>query len=75
MQGLKSEIINCDSMQLYKGFEIGTAKVSKEVRSRIPHHLLDVFEIDEDCTASKYISLAVPIVSYEACSLVHNVSS
>lgn len=50
-------------MQLYKGFDIGTAKVSKEIRNRIPHHLLDAFDIDEDCTASKYISIAVPIVS------------
>ncbi|CUV06679.1 unnamed protein product [Cryptosporidium hominis] len=61
-KGFKSEIINCDSMQLYKGFDIGTAKVSKEIRNRIPHHLLDVFDIDEDCTASKYISIAVPII-------------
>ncbi|OII73148.1 tRNA delta-isopentenylpyrophosphate transferase [Cryptosporidium ubiquitum] len=49
-------------MQIYKGFDIGTAKVSKEIRNTIPHHLLDVFDVNEDCTASKYISLAIPII-------------
>lgn len=63
VQGLRSEIVNCDSMQLYKGFDVGTAKVSREVRSEVPHHLLDVFQVDEDCTSSRYVSLAVPIVS------------
>ncbi|KAH8584310.1 tRNA delta-isopentenylpyrophosphate transferase [Cryptosporidium sp. chipmunk genotype I] len=61
-KGFKSEIINCDSMQLYKGFDVGTAKVSREIRSTIPHHLIDIFDINEDCTASKYIRLAVPII-------------
>ncbi|KAJ1613057.1 putative tRNA delta(2)-isopentenylpyrophosphate transferase [Cryptosporidium canis] len=48
-------------MQLYKGFDVGTAKVSKKIRNEIPHHLLDVLEIHDECTASKYISLALPI--------------
>ncbi|KAJ1610568.1 putative tRNA delta(2)-isopentenylpyrophosphate transferase [Cryptosporidium canis] len=54
-------------MQLYKGFDVGTAKVSKKIRSEIPHHLLDVLEIHDECTASKYISLALPIVDRLIC--------
>ncbi|KAF7457046.1 putative tRNA delta(2)-isopentenylpyrophosphate transferase [Cryptosporidium felis] len=50
-------------MQLYKGFDIGTAKVSRKIRDLIPHHLLDVLEVDEDFTASKYIELAIPIIN------------
>ena len=38
------EIVNCDSMQLYKGLDIGTAKPTVQERKEIPHHLLDVYE-------------------------------
>lgn len=41
------EIISADSMQVYRGMDIGTAKVSKEDRARIPHHLIDIREIGE----------------------------
>ncbi|KAH8739365.1 tRNA delta-isopentenylpyrophosphate transferase [Cryptosporidium ryanae] len=49
-------------MQLYKGFDIGTAKVSKKIRKEIPHHLLDILDLDQECTSSKYVKLAVPII-------------
>ena len=38
------EIVSCDSVAVYRGFEIGTAKPSREERARVPHHLLDVAE-------------------------------
>lgn len=41
------EIISADSMQVYKGMDIGTAKVSLEERKRIPHHLIDIREMDQ----------------------------
>ncbi|MFN0065211.1 MAG: tRNA (adenosine(37)-N6)-dimethylallyltransferase MiaA, partial [Chlamydiales bacterium] len=47
-QMLKGEIISCDSMQVYRGMDIGTAKVPEEEQNRIPHHLLDVRQIHEN---------------------------
>ncbi len=46
------EVVNCDSVALYKEFEIGTAKPSKEERTRAPHHLLGVFAPTDAVTAS-----------------------
>jgi tRNA dimethylallyltransferase len=48
---LNSEIINADSMQVYKYFDIGTAKPSLELRQRVPHHLIDILEPDETFNA------------------------
>ncbi len=44
---LGGQIINADSMQLYKGMDIGTAKLSMEERKAIPHHLIDVLSVRE----------------------------
>ncbi|MCC5831437.1 MAG: tRNA (adenosine(37)-N6)-dimethylallyltransferase MiaA [Chlamydiales bacterium] len=44
---LKGEIISADSMQVYRGMDIGTAKVSQEDQARIPHHLIDIRQIQE----------------------------
>jgi len=52
--GIKAEIVNADSMQFYKGMDIGTAKVSEEDRLGIKHHLLDWLEITEENTAARY---------------------
>jgi len=49
-----AEIINADSMQLYRGMDIGTAKLSLEEREGIEHHLLDVLEVTEDATVAWY---------------------
>jgi tRNA dimethylallyltransferase len=51
---LGGEIINCDSVQIYRRFEIGTAKVPKSERRGIPHHLIDVAEPSEVFTAGDY---------------------
>jgi len=48
------EIISCDSVAVYRGFEIGTAKPSREDRARVPHHLLDVIPPDAWFTAGEY---------------------
>jgi tRNA dimethylallyltransferase len=55
---LNGEIIGCDSVQLYRGFDIGSAKPSKDDFSRIAHHLYDVFDWHEDCDAALYAGLA-----------------
>ncbi len=57
-QKIDAEIINADSMQLYKGMDIGTAKLSVEERQGIPHHLLDVLEVTEDANVAWYQSQA-----------------
>lgn len=44
---LKGEVISADSMQVYRGMDIGTAKVSPEEQSRVPHHLIDIRHIQE----------------------------
>jgi len=51
---LDAEIINADSMQLYRGMDIGTAKVPVEQRRGIPHHMLDVLEVTQGATVSDY---------------------
>ncbi len=55
---LDGEIISCDSMQVYKGMDIGTAKVSKEEMQGVPHHLIDVCEPIEDFSCAQYCELA-----------------
>ncbi len=49
-----AEIINADSMQLYRGMDIGTAKLKVSERRDIPHHLLDVLDVTEDSTVAWY---------------------
>ncbi len=51
---LDGEIINADSMQLYRGMDIGTAKLSPALRRGIPHHLLDVLDISERASVAAY---------------------
>jgi len=56
---LEGEIINCDSMQVYKGFNIGTDKLPLEERENIPHHLLDIYNPDTQFTAADFAKLAL----------------
>ena len=55
---LQGEIVSCDSVAVYREFEIGTAKPSREERRRIPHHLIDVAGPEEAITAGDYSRLA-----------------
>lgn len=52
------EIINADSMQLYEGMNIGTAKLTLEERAGIPHHLLDILKVNQDASVAQYQELA-----------------
>lgn len=51
---LDGEVVNVDSMQLYKGMDIGTAKLSVEEREGIPHHQLDVWELTDTASVARY---------------------
>ncbi|QPZ40280.1 tRNA (adenosine(37)-N6)-dimethylallyltransferase MiaA [Paramicrobacterium chengjingii] len=53
-RGQPAEIINADAMQLYRGMDIGTAKVAVGERRGIPHHMLDVLDITEDASVAAY---------------------
>jgi tRNA dimethylallyltransferase len=53
-QELDAEIVNADSMQVYQGMDIGTAKLTLEERGEITHHLLDVLTVKEDSTVAWY---------------------
>lgn len=57
-QEIGAEIINADSMQLYTGMDIGTAKLSVNERGGIPHHLLDILSVKEDSTVAWYQEIA-----------------
>lgn len=52
------EVVNCDSLQVFRYFDIGTAKLPVEERRGIPHHLIDIVEPDELFTAGEYSRLA-----------------
>ena len=56
------EVVSCDSMQVYKRMDIGTAKPTKEEMDGIVHHMLDVAEPWEDFSVSRYCKMATPIV-------------
>nr|WP_245324550.1 tRNA (adenosine(37)-N6)-dimethylallyltransferase MiaA [Nesterenkonia lacusekhoensis] len=53
-QGRPGEIINADSMQLYRGMDIGTAKITAEETQGVPHHLLDVLDITEEASVAAF---------------------
>ena len=56
------KVVSCDSMQVYRSMDIGTAKPTKEEMQGIPHHMLDVAEPWEDFSVSRYCAMASPIV-------------
>ena len=59
---LNGEVVSCDSMQVYRRMDIGTAKPGLNERQGIVHHMLDVAEPDEDFSVSRYCEMATPIV-------------
>ncbi|HOV87235.1 MAG TPA: tRNA (adenosine(37)-N6)-dimethylallyltransferase MiaA [Syntrophobacteraceae bacterium] len=60
---LGCEIVNADSMQVYRFMDIGTAKPGREERARVPHHLLDVADPDEPFDAARYLRMGQGILS------------
>jgi tRNA dimethylallyltransferase len=61
-QLLGGEIINADSMQVYKGMDIGTAKLPLSERKGIPHYLVDVVEPDQEFNAALFLLHAIPVI-------------
>jgi tRNA dimethylallyltransferase len=57
-QRLGGELVNADSMQLYSGMDIGTAKVPRDERGGVPHHLLDVWPISKSAAVAEYQAMA-----------------
>lgn len=57
-EDIGGEIINADSMQLYRGMNIGTAKLTRDEQRGIPHHLIDILEVDQDASVASYQELA-----------------
>lgn len=55
---LNGEIVSADSMQIYKGMDIGTAKATEEEKAQVPHHMLDVAEPWEDYSVARYVEEA-----------------
>jgi tRNA dimethylallyltransferase len=60
---LRGEVINADSMQLYRGMDIGTAKLTSEERRGVPHHLLDVWDVTETASVAEYQDLAEAVIA------------
>ncbi len=60
--GGKAEIVNSDSMQFYRGMDIGTAKLSLAERDGITHHLIDWLDITDESTAAEYQAVARPLI-------------
>ena len=61
-QQIDGEVVSCDSMQIYRHMDIGTAKPTKEEMQGVPHHMLDVADPGEDFSVSRYCEMASPIV-------------
>ncbi len=57
-RALGGEIISCDSMQVYRGMDIGTAKATAEERAAVPHHMIDILEPTEPFCAAEYAERA-----------------
>ena len=61
-QTYNGEVVSCDSMQIYRRMDIGTAKPTEEEKQGIVHHMLDVAEPWEDFSVSRYCEMASPII-------------
>ena len=59
----KGEIINCDSRQVYRGFDIGTDKPDPEWLRLVPHHLIDIAEPEEQFTAASFVAEALKAIN------------
>ena len=59
---LGGEVVSCDSMQIYQGMDVGTAKPTLEEMDGIVHHMIDIIRPDEDFSVSRYCQMAAPIV-------------
>jgi tRNA dimethylallyltransferase len=60
---LDGEVVNADSMQLYRGMDIGTGKLGERARCGVPHHLLDIWDVTEPASVSAYQQLARDVIA------------
>ena len=61
-KALGGEVVSCDSMQIYRGMDVGTAKVTPEEMEGIPHHMVSVADPEESFSAARFQQMADPIV-------------
>ena len=61
-KALDGEVVGADSMQVYRGMDIGTAKPTPEEMDGVPHHMIDVADPEEDFSVARYVDLALPVV-------------
>ena len=61
-QRLNGEVLSCDSMQIYRGMDVGTAKPTAEEMEDVPHHMLDVADPEEDFSVARYVEMAAACV-------------
>src|SRR5436853_5949205 len=59
---LGGEVVACDSTQLYRGFDIGTAKPTPSERRAVPHHLMDILGPQEEASAGRYRQSALSVL-------------
>jgi len=66
----RGEIVSCDSLQVYRGLDVGSAKATADERAMVPHHLLDVVEPDQDVRRRRFSripgAIAVDVLKYES---------
>ncbi len=62
-ESFDGEVVNYDSVQLYRGLDIGSAKLPRDQRRSVPHHLLDIAGVDEDITAGAFVRLAREVLT------------
>ncbi len=61
-KALDGEVVGADSMQIYRGMDIGTAKPTPAEMQGVPHHMIDVADPREDFSVARYVDMATPIV-------------
>jgi len=59
---LNGEIISADSVQIYKGFDIGSSKIGESEKKKVPHHMIDILDPEEQFNVNKFLDLTVDIV-------------
>ncbi len=57
-EALDGEVVSADAYQVYRGLDIGTAKVGPELRARVPHHLIDITDPEEPLTLARFLDAA-----------------
>ncbi len=57
------EIVSCDSMQIYRGMDIGTAKPTEAEKARVAHHMIDIRDADEDYSCAEYVAEARTVIT------------